>query len=439
MSGYAALLRNNAQYRQLWLAEVVSFLGDWFNTIALYTIVQEMSGSGRAIAAVMVAKTLPAFLVVPLAGPLVDRFDRRRVMIGSDVIRAVLAGGLILAHRAGSLPSLYAVLAVMVGVAGVFLPARNSAIPQVTRPEELARANALSGGTWSVMLAFGAALGGWVTQIVGTDVALALDGVTFLLSALLLLPLPRLPAPGADGDPSRRSFAAGIRYLAMHPRLLALAMLKPMMAISGGALVALPIFGSTVFPGQGGPAWTGALYSARGLGALVGSLLLIRLFGDRSRTLRRLILGAFPLAGAAYVGLGRASTPELAAVAYFTAAIASGAVWVMSGTLIQREVDPRFLGRVFSVEFGLMTLVISVMGWLAGVAMDLTPMRPSDVATTSGVLLIVPFLVWGTYLSAARRAREIAEAESRGTMPPHVGAAPEAFEMAPVTDDDEET
>ncbi|MBZ0267946.1 MFS transporter, partial [bacterium] len=163
MSGYRELLRSNHQYRRLWTAEVVSFLGDWFNTIALYTIVQEMSGSGRAIALVMVAKTLPAFLVVPLAGPIVDRFDRRTILIVSDVARGVLAMFLIVAHRSGSLPAVYAVVAVMVALAGVFLPARNAAIPQVTTPGELARANALSGGTWSVMLAFGAALGGWVT------------------------------------------------------------------------------------------------------------------------------------------------------------------------------------------------------------------------------------------------------------------------------------
>jgi drug/metabolite transporter (DMT)-like permease len=164
---------------------------------------------------------------------------------------------------------------------------------------------------------------------------------------------------------------------------------------------------------------------------------LIRLLGDRSRTLRRTILAAFPVGATAYVMLGRASGPEQAALAYFCAAIASGAVWVMSGTLIQREVDPRYLGRVFSVEFGTMTLVISVMGWLAGVSMDLTPMRPADVATLSGALLIVPFLVWGAYLAAVRRSREAAEAEAHGTIPPHVGAAPEAFEAAPGSDDDD--
>ena len=90
MSGYRSLLTQNREYRRLWLAEIVSFLGDWFNTIALYTIVQEMSGSGRAIALVMVAKTLPVFLVVPLAGPIVDRFDRRTILILSDDHGAVV-------------------------------------------------------------------------------------------------------------------------------------------------------------------------------------------------------------------------------------------------------------------------------------------------------------------------------------------------------------
>ncbi|MBZ0267427.1 hypothetical protein K8I85_04680, partial [bacterium] len=245
-----------------------------------------------------------------------------------------------------------------------------------------------------------------------------------------------LPAPAGDADPSRRSFVAGLRYLGEHRRIIALVMLKPMMAIAGGALVVLPIFGQTVFPGQGGPSWVGFFYSARGLGALVGSMLLIRLFGDRSRTMRRIILVAFPAGGVAYLLLGQAESPAAAAACYFAAAIASGSVWVLSGTLLQREGDPRYLGRIFSVEFGTMTLVISVMGWLAGVALDVTSMTPQDVATASGVLLLIPFLVWGGYLLAVRRAQDAGTA-ARGAMPPHVGASPEAFEAAPGGEDEE--
>ncbi len=427
--GYRTLLRRNRNFRYLWFGEIVSFLGDWFNTIALYTIVHELSGSGRAVAGILVGKTLPVFLVAPLAGPLVDRLNRRTLLVVSDVLRAVLAIGLIFAHRAGSLPALYACHVLMVAMTGLFFPARSAAIPQLVTKEELGTANALSGGTWSVMLALGAALGGWVTAAVGSDVSLALDSTTFLASAVLLLFLPSLPAPGAEAHHDR-SFLAGLRHLARHRGTLTLATLKPMMALGGGALLLIPVFGTTVFPGRDGPAWVGALYCARGLGALVGSVVLIRIFGERSRTMRHVILGAFPVAGLAYVLLGQASSLSAAALWFFVAAIASGAIWVMSGTLLQREGDPRFLGRIFSVEFGTMTLVVSATAWAAGLGLDVSPLGPSEIATISGCLLFVPFFVWGGFLMSRRR-RQTASFDEEGVVHPPLGVAPEVFEAAP--------
>ena len=205
MASYVDLIRTNRSFRLLWSAELVSFLGDWFNTIAVYAIVAELSGSGRAFAGVLVAKMLPIFLVTPFAGPIVDRFDRRRLMIAADLARAALAGGLVLAHLAGSLPALYACLVAMVLASGLSIPAQRAALPQITSAEELAGANALSGGTWSVMLAFGAAAGGWFAARFGVDTALVLDGVTFLVSAVFLAFLPALPAPGRDEPAASRS------------------------------------------------------------------------------------------------------------------------------------------------------------------------------------------------------------------------------------------
>ncbi len=435
--GYRKLLGRNRDYRYLWFAEIISFLGDWFNTIALYAIVHELSGTGRAFAGVMIAKTLPIFLMTPVAGPLVDRLDRRRLMIASDIARAVLVIGLIVAHRAGSLTGLYGCLLLMVAMAGVFIPARSAAIPQVTTDEELASANALSGATWSVMLALGAAIGGWVTAAIGTDAALVLDGGTFLVSAGFLAMMRPLPAPGAEGTHHDRSFVGGLRYLVSNRRIFALASLKPLMALSGGALVLIPVFGTSVFPGRSGPIWMGLLYSARGLGALVGSAVLIRIFGDSSRTMRRLLVGAYPIALFAYFGLALAPGIAVAALAYFVAAIASGANWVMSGTLIQREVDRRYLGRVFSVEFGTMTLVISLAGWVAGATIDVTEAGPRAVVAASALALIVPFLFWGGHLLSERR-RIAEESEASGIVTPMPGVAPEAFDATHPSEEDEE-
>lgn len=425
--GYVQLLRENRAFRALWLAEVVSFLGDWFNTVAIYAIIEQLSGSGRAFAGVMVAKTLPVFFVTPIFGPIVDRFDRRTLMIVSDVVRAVLAVGLVFASRFESVPALYVIMVLMMVAAGLFVPSQRAALPQIAPGPQLAPANALSGGTWSVMLALGAAAGGWVTAQFGTETALILDAGTFLLSAGFLVLLPKLPAPGAsqdatdpDGKKPDRSFVGGIRYLANHHRIAVLAMLKPMMAFAGAAIMLIPVIAARSFPEAGGPGLVGALYSARGLGALVGSIALIRLFGDDSRTLRRLVLAGFPVAGLSYWFLGDAPTPLLACVCYFTAAIASGANWVNSTTLLQRDGDPTVLGRVFAVEFGLVTLIFALVAWVGGSALDLWGWSSAVIAKVSGAMLVIPFSLWLVHLLVERRRNE----EGRRVAPASLGQGP---------------
>ena len=121
--GYVQLLRQNADYRRLWIAEVVSFFGDWFNAIALYTAVEQLSGRTEAVAAVFVAKMMPMFAMTPVAGPLIDRFDRRRLLIGTDIARALCAVGLIVAYRAQSMSWLIGLLVVMMCFSGIFMPA----------------------------------------------------------------------------------------------------------------------------------------------------------------------------------------------------------------------------------------------------------------------------------------------------------------------------
>jgi hypothetical protein len=258
------------------------------------------------------------------------------------------------------------------------------------------------------------------------DTALILDGVTFVVSAVFLAFLPALPAPGRHESAASRSFVAGLRYLAGNRRTAALALLKPLMALGGASITLIPVFGTTVFPGQGGPQWIGLLYSARGLGALVGSMGLIRVFGDRSRTLRRLVLCAFPVAAVSYLGLAQAGSAWTAAAAYFAAAVASGANWVLSTTLLQREADPRFLGRVFAVEFGLMTLAFSAVAWLTGTALDEWAVSPASLSRMAAVALAVPFLFWGSHLLVERRRGAAEGAAAPRAISP--GAVPEVFE-----------
>jgi MFS family permease len=391
---YRAVLAANDSFRRVWLGEVVSFLGDWFSLIALYTVVQTLTDSATAVAGVLVGKTLPIFLVTPFAGPLVDRVDRRLILLATDFGRAFLALGLMAAWQFASLPLLYASLALQMCLSGIFIPARTAVIAQVCDEDELPVAMALSGGTWSIMLAFGAAIGGLFTELVGIHGAFVMDGLTYLLSAVFLWGLPALPPEKAEGTEQGGGFVEGLRYIASKPWLATTLLLKPAMAVQSVALVTLPMFGNGVFKATAGPMFIGLLYSARGFGALTGSMGTRLFTGDTDRAMRRAMLPSFALAAASYALITLAPSLVVAAIGFFGAAVGTGTIWVFGGTLAQRAADGPFRGRVFAVEWGVMTLVSAGAAHAAGVVMDGWQLAPRDLTAAMAIYMVVPGVLW---------------------------------------------
>ena len=391
--GYRQLLSANRGFRHLWLGNVASFAGDWFNLIALYAAVAELSDSSVAIALVMVVKTLPSFLIAPVAGPLVDRFDRRKLLLAMDFSRAAGALGLVLAYQLDSLIGLYAVATLMVCCTGVAFPSKKAALPQLVRVADLNTANALSGGTWSIMLAVGAALGGVATEAFGISAAFVIDAGTFLISALMISRLPALRPPAGDAPGTDTGFMEGVRYLRRTPHVQALASLKPMMAFANGAAVLIPIYGTVGFGAAGGALAVGLLYGARGVGATIGSFAVRSVIGDRPGALRVWVAIAYALMIASFVYLAHAETLWQAGLAFFGSTLGSGSIWVFSGTLLQVEADRRYHGRVFSMEFGVTTLIMAISAFVLG-SIHEWGMPLAEVARIAATMAVPPFLFW---------------------------------------------
>ena len=401
-SRYVDLLRNNPRFRRLWLGEAIGFGGDWFGTIALYVIVQSLTDSAMAVALVYVAKTLPTFLVMPFAGPLADRVDRRKILVGTSLARVVLTVALIGAARFENLPLFYAALVAQVTAGGVFVPAQQAAVPQVTRREELPLAMAVAGGTWSVMLAVGAALGGVVATAIGAEGTLWLNALAFLITAAVLRGLPALPPDAAERDEG--SFTEGLAYLRREPVVGWLSVGKGVLSLGSAAIVVLPIYGNGLFPATAGAAWTGALYASRGLGALVGSMGVRTVGGDAPDDLRRGLGPGFALLGIGLFGVAAAPNVVVAAVAYFLGAVGSGVLWVYAGTLLQLETAPAYRGRVFGIEFGLATVSMAAMSLATGVAMDSFGMSAREVTAWSAGLAVGCGLLWTLAVTRSARA-----------------------------------
>src|SRR5216110_2610984 len=184
--GYGELLRGNRPFRFLWLGQVVSQMGDWFDTIAVYTIALTLTGSTRSVALIMVARFLPSVVMGPLSGVVADRFSRRTIMIASDIVRAIVVLGFLFVRRPDQMWLVYVLTVLQLAFSTFFEPAKTAAIPSIVSDRELVPANAIASVTWSVMLTLGAALGGFVAGSFGTNAAFILDSLTFVASAMLI-------------------------------------------------------------------------------------------------------------------------------------------------------------------------------------------------------------------------------------------------------------
>jgi MFS family permease len=423
---FIALLRRNPQYARLWAAMLISYIGDWFNTIALAAIVSRFTdGSGLAISLFLLARFLPPLLVTPIAGALADRFDRKRLLIISDLLRVGIVLSLLLVQSADQLWLLYLLTMAQFALGSVFEPTRSALTPATVPKEDLIEANVLGSVTWSVALWLGALTGGLVAGAFGVTTALLVDAATFLISALFIAAI----RPLYDVTPSEavqrfhmRDISDGLRYARQHPGIGATLLVKFGGSI-GNVDSLLIIYATVLFPlylrgladtaEQAGALSLGILYTGFGIGAVVGLIIIDRFNDGTVRTMRRLIIVGFALITIGWLLFGTAGSLWLAAFALFIKAMGSNTYWTYSSVLLQKLVDPQYLGRMFSLDyagFQLATVLSTVITGLAVEAVGNTH-APTVVLVTAFVSLL-PLTVW------AALTRWLERLEQRLTTPP---------------------
>ena len=396
-AGYWALLRDNPHYRRLWLGLAASMIGDWFRTMALYHLVLKLTGaSGLALGGVMIAQTVTLFVLSPVAGVVADRFSRKWIMIGTDLVRAVLALGFLLITSAEQLWLAYVLTAVLSSVSTFFHPAYAATIPNITTRRELVAANALGSASWAAMLAIGTALGGLVTARLGTTEAFLLDAASYLVSAAFIMRVA-IPPPSTDsaeaGHNGWQTFRRGLSYMAARPYVLRLLSVKACsVGLTGGMMILIALFAESIF--KSGATGMGMLFMARGLGALLGPLLARRLVGEDPQTMVGTIGAAFLVTGGFYVLFGATPTLAWAALALFMATMASNVLWVFSSTLLQISVPDDYRGRVFAADFMLFTVIMTLAILATAWGLDYAALPARALAMVSGTLLVATGVFW---------------------------------------------
>lgn len=426
-TSWLGLLRERPAFRRLWLADVVSLLGDWLTYVAVSVLALERGEGLVAVSLVLVAHALPSTLLAPFAGWFIDRLDRRKVLIATNGIRGALALGMAYAAATGSLLGVQLLLLVRIALAAFSEPAVTASLPRVlsapeyaqapvvsdatthtSEPEsqpaprsarllaDLGAANRLIGATWSVLFALGVAAGGVAAAFLGPTWAILLDAATFFVAAWISAGLPSLKSEhqsSARSSLGNQLFAA-VSHVRGDRRILEAALAKtPAAIVNGGGWVLLNERAESL----GAASWFGAT------ALLLGALQCVRAFGT----------GVGPLVWArwspddrsawwwnattwsAFLGVGAlALAPDgtWLALAVFVWGVGVGANWVAATTRLQRLAPDHLLGRLAALDLFGHTLG-QCAGALLGALVAQHFARPSASAWTGVVLGISAWLI----------------------------------------------
>ena len=393
--GYFELILQNANFRWLWGGQVVSLLGDWFNLIASAILIAELTDSGLALGILFTIRMLAPFLVAPIAGIFADHYNRKHLLIITDLARAVIVIGFLFVRDAGDIWLLYALTVLLFGVSGFFSPARSAILPDITSPQELGTANTLGAATWSVMLAVGAAIGGLTTGLFGSQTAFIIDGFTFAISAGLLLKI-KLPGPSSTAGeaPARARFMA-LRYMLQHPDILIIALHKAAISLlmsSGVQIVLVEIAKKHFVIGVGGALSLGIMYCMNGIGSGIGPIAARRWTGDRDRPLRTSVSWGYLIASIGLAITASLYNFEIVLFGGLVRSIGGGIAWVFSTQLLLQRAPNEIRGRIFGTEFALFTLMGGASSLITGALLDRFQLQ--TILNGMAVLNLIPALLW---------------------------------------------
>jgi MFS family permease len=366
------------RYFPLWLGQLVSNFGDTLHYIALVVLVFQLTGQGTAVAVLVAAEILPVLLLGPVAGVVIDRFSRKAVLIGADLVRAALVLSLLWPQGVWHT---YLVAAGLAAGNTFFNPTVQAVIPALTTEDQRLAANSVSWSTGRLVQILASAIAGGLIAFLGTRVAFGLNAVTFVVSALLIAQL-RIPAhAGQLGEGTKRGLGCffadardGLRFARRDRFVSRLLVVQSLASFAVGATSALLIVLAEkhLHLPPAGFAW---LIAAIGVGALIGPLIPNVLATDYRKA--RWLFVPYVIRGIGDVFLAIVTPLPLAMLILFVYGLNTSTGMVVFSSTVQDVVPDAVRGRVFTlldVSWNTMRLLSLVVGGLVVDTLGIQPL-----------------------------------------------------------------
>jgi MFS family permease len=396
MSAFTQLIKTNRNYRSLWTGQVVSEVGDHFNNIAVMSLAMTHGQPGLVVTGVFLSRAVANLMASPVAGVLLDRLNRKRVMIASDLVRTAIAAGFILCLKYPEDWLLYLLSAMLMFASPFFTSGRSSILPSIATPEELHVANTMTQTTSWASLTVGAFLGAVGVQS-GYVLAFSFNALSFVISAACISRLKRAEGFKAAGSEKKQKtgilqYREGLAYMKSTPLVAGIALISVGWASGGGAAqILFSLFGEKVF--HAGPWGIGIIWGCAGIGLLIGGSIGYAL-GKRLTFVqyKRTIAVVYLIHGGAYVLFAIMPTIWWACVFIALSRAAVAISSVMNFSQLLRHVEDRFRGRVFATLESITwsTMMLSMMA--AGAAS--ISYSPRTIGMWSGAISSTTAVFW---------------------------------------------
>jgi MFS family permease len=372
------VLRTNTSVRNLFFAQNISVMGDYLTYVALVGLVKDATDSTFLVSLIYAAYVLPSFFFSPIAGPIVDKFDRRKIIVFVSALQAICGVGFLLSSADRIWLALLTQI-VISSLAVITLPAFSSALPNITRnDEELRQANALFGSSWGASVFIGSALGGLVAATFGRTATFVADIATFAvcagLVALIKVPMQERKAH-AVRQPVRpiADMREAFHYAKENNVIFALMASKTTQAVGAGAVGQLAVLAIDAFDtGDGG---SGLLLAARGFGAALGPFIFMRFARNNMPRLLLLCGVGGTMWSVFYLAASASPVLWLAVISIGAAHIGGGAIWTMASYGLQISTEDHIRGRVIAGDMGFAMLVTGLSTIGTGILGEIFPIR----------------------------------------------------------------